>query len=179
MAFEKVHYKIGDYKVELVWIEEQSDPARAARAYEESVIRNKIEAGLPNWHSSVAVACMELTAKYKVPHFFGNGATEIVNEKFHSDPDKYGYWMAKMWPVPAKLSIAYVGAVEDAIKAGRWKPDRKRMSIYGEDTDWGRSLGAAFRKQFQDRGWQVLAEDYFALSERSSIRYSISLRTWT
>jgi Periplasmic binding protein len=87
MAFEKVHNKIGDYKVELVWIDEQSDPAKAARAYEEAVIRNKIEAGLLNWHSSVAVACMEVTAKYKVPHFFGNGATEIVNEKYQFAPE--------------------------------------------------------------------------------------------
>src|SRR5262245_17068401 len=144
MAFEKIDYRIGDYAVELTWIDEQSDPVKASRAYEEAVIRNRIEAGLLNWHSSVAVACMEVTAKYKIPHFFGSGATEIVNEKFKSDPDKYGFWMAKIWPTPAKLSISYVGAVEEAIRSGRWSVAERKMAIYGEDTDWGRSLGTAF-----------------------------------
>jgi branched-chain amino acid transport system substrate-binding protein len=165
MAFEEIDYRIGKYKVELVWIDEQSDPVKAGRAYEEAVIRDKIEAGLLNWHSSVAVACMEITAKYKIPHFFASGATEIINEKFQSDREKYGYWMAKIWPVPAKLSAAYVEALEDAINKHRWVPTEKTMAIYGEDTDWGRSLGGAFRNQFQAKGWKVLAEDYFAVSE--------------
>ncbi|PYV36523.1 MAG: hypothetical protein DMG06_30535 [Acidobacteria bacterium] len=64
MAFEKIGYRLGNYKVELVWIDEQSDPVKASRAYEEAVIRKGIEAGLLNWHSSVAVACMEVAAKY-------------------------------------------------------------------------------------------------------------------
>ena len=165
MAFEKIGYRLGNYKVELVWIDEQSDPVKASRAYEEAVIRKGIEAGLLNWHSSVAVACMEVAAKYKVPHFFGSGATEVVNEKFRSDPEKYGYWMAKIWPIPAKLSTAYVEALEDAIQMGRWNPGEKKMAIYGEDTDWGRSLGAAFRHQFEGKNWRVLAEEYFALNE--------------
>ena len=165
MAFEKVGYRIGDYTVELTWIDEQSDPVKASRAYEEAIIRDRIEAGLLNWHSSVAVACMEVTAKYKIPHFFGSGATEIVNEKFKSNPDKYGYWMAKIWPTPAKLSVSYVGAVEHAIRSAYWNPGERTMAIYGEDTDWGRSLGAAFRSQFEAKGWKVLAEEYFPLGE--------------
>lgn len=165
MAFDQSGHKIGDYKVEIVWIDEQSDPVKATRAYEEAVIRNRIEAGLLNWHSSVAVACMEQAAKYRVPHFFALGATDIVNQKFHSDSARYGYWMAKMWPVPAKLSSAYVEAVEGAIQAGLWHPPSKSMAIFAEDTDWGRSLGAAFRNQFLAQGWNVRAEEYFSLTE--------------
>jgi len=165
MAFENIGYRIGSYTVEPVWIDEQSDPVKASRAYEEAVIRNGIEAGLLNWHSSVAVACMEVTAKYKVPHFFASGATEIVNEKFSSDRAKYGYWMAKIWPTPAKLSVSYVGAIEQAIQSGRWSPAERSMAIFGEDTDWGRSLGTAFRSQFEVKGWRVATEEYFPLGE--------------
>jgi branched-chain amino acid transport system substrate-binding protein len=165
MALDQSHYRIGDYNIEPVWIDEQSDPVKASRAYEEAVIRDKIQAGILNWHSSVAVACMDVAAKFQVPHFFGVGATEIVNQKFHSDPSKYGYWMAKMWPVPAKLSISYVKAIESAIKSGAWHPGAKTLAIYGEDTDWGRSLGAALRTQFEQATWQVVAEEYFSLSE--------------
>lgn len=165
MAFEAVKYKVGSYKIELVWIDSQSDPEKATRAYEEAVVGQGIQVGLLNWHSSVAVAVMEVTAKHKIPHFFGMGATELVNEKFQSDPEKYKYWMAKGWPVPAKLSIAYVNALQDAIKAGAWHPAEKKVAIWGEDTDWARSFGGAIKQQFQDAGWRVVSEDYLAKEE--------------
>ncbi len=165
MAFDKVNWKIGDYKAELVKIDDESDPEKATRAYEEAIVRDHIQVGLINWHSSVAVALMEVVAKYKIPHFFGFGATELVNEKYQSDPVKYSYWMGKTWPMPAKLSIAYVETIETAIKNGLWSPKAKKAAIFGEDTDWGRSFGKALKDQLVAAGWQITSEDYYALGE--------------
>jgi branched-chain amino acid transport system substrate-binding protein len=165
MAFEAVNWRIGDYTVEIVKIDDESDPEKATRAYEEAIVRDNIQVGLINWHSSVAVALMEVVAKYKIPHFFGFGATELVNQKYESDPEKYSYWMGKTWPMPAKLSVAYVDTVEGAIAAGLWTPEAKRAAIYGEDTDWGRSFGAAIRDQLKAAGWEITSEDYFRIDE--------------
>jgi branched-chain amino acid transport system substrate-binding protein len=165
MAFDAINWQIGDYKIEPVWIDSQSDPAKAAQAYEQAVVQDGIQAGILNWHSSVAVSCMEITAKYKIPHFFGFGATEVVNETFASDPEKYGYWMTKGWPTPKKLSISYVQAIEDAIAQGTWTPEEKTVAIYGEDTDWGRSFGAAIKEQLEAVGWTTVAEEYFAIDQ--------------
>ncbi len=165
MAFGAIDWKIGDYKIEPVWIDSQSDPAKAAQAYEQAAVQDKIQASILNWHSSVAVSCMEITAKYKIPNFFGFGATEVVNETFASDPAKYGYWAIKGWPTPKKLSISYVQALEDAISSGTWSPAEKTVAIYGEDTDWGRSFGNAIKGQLEDKGWKVVAEEYFALDQ--------------
>jgi branched-chain amino acid transport system substrate-binding protein len=163
MAFDAIEWTICDYTVEPVWIDSQSDPAKASQAYEQAVVQDGVQAGILNWHSSVAVSAMEVTAKHKVPHFFGFGATEVVNETFASDPDKYGYWMTKGWPSPAKLSVSYVQALEEAIASGTWAPADKTVAIYGEDTDWGRSFGGALIGQLEDAGWTVVAEEYFAL----------------
>jgi branched-chain amino acid transport system substrate-binding protein len=165
MAFDAIDWKIGEYKIEPVWIDSQSDPAKATQAYEQAVVQDGIQAGILNWHSSVAVACMEVTAKYKVPHFFGFGATEVVNEKFHSDPDKYGYWMYKGWPTPKKLSVSYVQALEDAIEKGTWSPEKKTVAIYGEDTDWGRSFGNGIKEQLEEARWEIVAEEYFNIDQ--------------
>jgi branched-chain amino acid transport system substrate-binding protein len=165
MAFGDIGWQIGKYKIEPVWIDSQSDPAKAAQAYEQAVVQDGIQAGILNWHSSVAVSCMEITAKHKVPHFFGFGATEVVNETFESDPEKYGYWMFKGWPTPKKLSISYVQALEDAIAAGTWVPENKTVAIYGEDTDWGRSFGTAIKEQLEERGWTTVAEEYYAIDQ--------------
>jgi branched-chain amino acid transport system substrate-binding protein len=165
MAFDAINWQICKYKIEPVWIDSQSDPAKASQAYEQAIVQDKIQAGILNWHSSVAVSAMDVVAKYKIPHFFGFGATEVVNEKFASDPEKYGYWMYKGWPTPAKLSIAYVQALEDAIANGTWKPAEKTVAIYGEDSDWGRSFGGAIKGQLEAAGWKTVSEEYFALDQ--------------
>ncbi len=165
LALEKIDYMIGDYKVEPVWIDSQSDPAKATSAYAEAVESKGIQAGVLNWHSSVAAAVMDVTAQYKVHHFFGMGAAEIVNEKWTSNTAKYGYWGGKGWPVPGKLMLGYVECLNNAVEKGLWKPQNKKVALYGEDTDWGRSVGQAFKKEFSKRGWEIVSEDYFATTQ--------------
>jgi branched-chain amino acid transport system substrate-binding protein len=165
MAFDAIGWKVGPYTIEPVYIDDQSDPAKGAAAYEQAVVGQKIIAGLLGWHSSVAVAQMEITAKYQIPHFFAMGATGVVNETFNSDRAKYGYWTSKGWPDPAKLTIGYVQAIEDAITAGSYTPAEKKVAIYGEDTDWGRSFGGGLKDQLGAVGWTVVSEDYFPTTQ--------------
>ena len=164
MAFNEVGYKIGDYKVKLVWIDDQSDPEKATAAYEQAIQKDKIDVGLLGWNSSVAVALMETAAKYKIPHYFAFGATEVVNQKYASN-DKYKVWIGKGWASPSKLSIAYVDTINDAVKNGTYTPRNKKVAIYGEDTDWGRSFGATVGKGFKDSGWTIVNEEYFKIGE--------------
>jgi branched-chain amino acid transport system substrate-binding protein len=165
MAFEAVGWKIGPYTVEPVYIDDQSDPAKGSQAYEQAASADKIVAGILGWHSSVAVAQMEVTAKYKIPHFFALGAANTIDAKFQGDPAKFGYWTAKGWPTPEKLTIGYVQAIEDAIKAGTYAPAEKKVALFGEDTDWGRSLAKGLKDQLTTAGWTVLYEDYFAADQ--------------
>jgi len=162
MAFDAVGWKIGPYTFEPVYIDDQSDPAKGAAAYEQAASADKIVAGLLGWHSSVAVAQMEVTAKYKIPHFFALGAANTIDAKFHGDPAKFGYWTAKGWPTPEKLTLGYVQAIGDAITAGSYTPAEKKVALFGEDTDWGRSLAKGLKAQLEATGWTVLYEDYFA-----------------
>jgi branched-chain amino acid transport system substrate-binding protein len=165
MALEEYEYQIGPYTIEPVWVDSQSDPAKASQAYEQAVVEDGIQAGAVNWHSSVAVSVMEVTAKYQIPHIFGFGATEIVNETYASDPDKYGYWSTKGWPTPYKLGAVYVEMLEYYIDQGVYAPESKKLAIFGEDTDWGRSFGGAVAGLFEDAGWEVVYEEYFPLTQ--------------
>jgi branched-chain amino acid transport system substrate-binding protein len=165
MALDKIDYTVGDYKLEIVWIDSQSDPAKAASAYAEAVERKGIDCAMQNWHSSVAVAAMDVAAQYKIPHWFGFGATEVVNEKWKADPEKYSYWGGKGWPIPAKMAQGYIDCLENAIADGSYKPKSKSVAIYGEDSDWGRSLGGALKGFFADKGWEIVSEDYFPLTQ--------------
>ena len=176
MALEEFDYKIGHYTIEPVWIDSQSDPAKAAQAYEQAIVQDGIQAGALNWHSSVAVSVMEVTAKHQIPHIFGFGATEVVNETFASDVDKYGYWALKGWPTPAKLGNKYVAALEYYIEQGVYSPENKTVAIYGEDTDWGRSFGAGVIELFEADGWEIVSEEYFPLEQTEFYSFLNSLK---
>ena len=166
MAFENINYTIGNYKIELVFIDCQSDPDKAARAYEDAVVRDGIQVGLLNWHSSTAVSMMEVTAKYKIPHFFGMGETNVVNEKFHSNQAKYGYWMAKGWPQPKSLvSVNYAVGFKDMIGQGIWTPKNKKVALLGEETDFGRAVIEPLAGLLAADGWEVIAQDFVPLEE--------------
>ena len=165
MALDAVDWRIGHYAIEVVWIDSQSQPEVAAEAYEQAAVVDGIQAAVLNWHSSVAVACMEVAAKYQIPHIFPFGATETVNEVFHSDPEKYSYWMNKGWPSPAKLTTAYVQAVETAVAEGAWSPEQKTFAICAENTHWGRSFALALKQHLEAEGWTAVAEEYACLDE--------------
>ncbi len=165
MAFEKIGYKIGDYKIDVVWIDSQSDPAKATNAYSEAVERGGIQTGILNWHSSVAVAVMEVTAQYKIPHFSGFGAAVTVNDKWRANPQKYNYWGGKGWPIPSKLIQGYIDVLNDAIESGHWKPKKKLAAVACEETDWGRDIGKVFSQLFKAAGWEVFSEDYYPIGQ--------------
>jgi branched-chain amino acid transport system substrate-binding protein len=166
MAFQSINYKIGDYEVKLYWIDSQSDPEKAVRAYDEAVNRFGIDAGLGGWHSSVGMALMDVCAKYKIPHFFDLATTDAITEKYRSDPVKYGYWVGKWWAGPSVAAGKfYVLTLEDQIKRGVWTPDGKTALLCGEDNDWGRSFTKAIKKDLVEAGWKILSEDYVTMGE--------------
>lgn len=163
LRLEELDYQLGDYKLVPVWIDDQGDPERGVRAYEQAVISDKIQASLFCNFSSVAVAEMEIAAKYQIPHFVSWGASQIVDEKWHTD-DKYSVWL-KGFPQPVKMSIAYVEAIENMISTGAWEPSAKKFYVYGEDNDWGRAIGTGMGAEFEKAGWERVGEDYFKPGE--------------
>ena len=58
-----------------------------------------------------------------------------------------------------------MNVLENAIKTGIWKPKNKKVGLYGEDTDWGRSFCAQLGKVFKEAGWTVVAEEYSAQTQ--------------
>jgi branched-chain amino acid transport system substrate-binding protein len=165
MALEDAGNKIGDYNVELVYIDDQSDPAKGTNAYAEAIERKGVEAGILNWNTAVTVAIQKMLSKYKVPHFFCMGAGKAGNDTYHALPAEDRYLIMKGWPIPQKLVVGYVEFLDDMVKQGVWKPQKKLVALWGEDTDWGRSLVGGMREGLQANGWEIFTEEYFALSK--------------
>jgi len=163
MAFEAVDYKVGDYTIDPIYVDITTDPEKGALALEQSIIKDGVQVAILNWNSSVAMSLMDVVAKYKIPYYFGMGASSSIDEKWNSDPEKYSYYIAKGWAQPEFMSSSYVTFVEGLIEDDTWAPRNKNIFIYGDDTDWGRAVGANFKKLYAEAGWNVVGEEYFAM----------------
>ena len=163
MTMDEANWTVGNYKINPVWIDDGTDPAKGAAAMEQAIVSQKIIAQLGGWNSSVAVAEMDVAAKYKLPSFFSCGAANTVTDKWRSDPAKYGYWVGKCWPDPSQLVTPYVEWLV-AGQADGSVPSDKTYAVWGEDTDWGRSFAEAADKQLAAAGWTKKSYDIFPLS---------------
>jgi branched-chain amino acid transport system substrate-binding protein len=164
MAFDQINWTVGDTRIELVYIDGESDPEKATRAYEAAITRDKMDVGLLNWDASDVIPVMELSAKYKIPHFFAMGTSEDIDAMWLSDA-KYSYWMGKGWPTPSKLTINYVNALEDALQRGLWSVPEKNVVLYGNDDEWSRGFSKAIGVQLQAAGWKIVGEEYVPVGE--------------
>lgn len=165
MAFAEIDNQVGDYEIEVVWIDSESETAKATQAYEMAIQREGIDVGFLSWHSWVSVGLMDICALHQIPHFFGYGATTVVNENYEKNPERYSYWLGKAWPSPKLLTTGYIETVEGSIEKGIWEPEEKKAAIYGDDTDWGRDFGEGITEQLEEEGWEVVTQQYFGKNE--------------
>lgn len=163
MQFEKINYQIGDYKLNIYQVDSESDAEKAALAYEECILNNDIDVGLNTWHSWVSASCIEVAAKYEIPHLLTFGASDDVKEKVNDDYDYYKYWAGKTWPQPIYLVQGYIDAIQAAIDAGTFQPETQTLGIYGVDEDWGRTFAQAAKEGFEAQGWTCAVEEYFTI----------------
>lgn len=167
MAFDAIGWKVGNYTIEPVWIDDESDPEKGVRAYSEAVLRSNIQVGFYGYHSSVTVAQMEITAENKIPHFFNQNESGVIVEKYKSDPEKYGYHGYKGKPMPQRLFVGLNQALfQGAINNGLWSPANKNYSVICEDTDYGRDTCKAFVELADSAGWTLVGgENYTPIAE--------------
>ena len=164
MRLEEADMKVGDYKLKIVYIDSQSDPAKATNAYVEAIERKGMQVGLGGWHSSVAIAVSDIAVKYGVPHMGGMGAAWPLSEKIQENPNYHGYWF-KFWGYPAMAATLYFDFIEWAMKNTSWKPEKKITAVACEETDWGRDWADSAMKLLKEYGWKIEMEDYVQIGQ--------------
>ena len=119
MAFGEINWKIGDYKIVPVYIDDESDPEKAVSALKAAILEQHIVAATAGYHSSVTLALMDIFAQNKIPYFFPQNESSVIVDKFKSDPAKYAYIAWKGRPSPTKLIVGYDAALfKEAIDKG-------------------------------------------------------------
>lgn len=173
LAFEEINYRLIGRPVKLVFIDDESKPEKGVAAMEEAIMKYGMKIMISGWHSSVAVAQMDIAAKYKVFCVGHMGATAIVNEKYAKDPEKYKYWF-KGWPIPLKLHVGYAEVIKEIIENKIWTPKTYLMASVTEDTDYARAVVDSFKTRLGPLGFKFVA-NYFLPMDTTDF-YSIIMK---
>src|SRR5690606_4644808 len=75
--------------IEIVLVDDQSDPEKGVRALRDAVSREGVEFMINGWHSSVAMATMDVEADLGIVHLGNLGESQSIAEKINSDVDRY------------------------------------------------------------------------------------------
>lgn len=161
MAFAEIDYKIDGTKIELVPIDDKADPAAGVSAYTYAISREGVQAIFGNWNTDVTLAVIPVSERYKIPHFFYGALGQAVDDKVKSS--NLQYFFGKQYPPPGEQQIAYVDALEYALKHGLSLPNGKTVALFGEDTAFGRGVVSTLSSIFRQHGWQVKGQEFFPI----------------
>jgi branched-chain amino acid transport system substrate-binding protein len=150
--------------IEIIEVDDQSDPEKAVRALRDAVSRKGVEFMINGWHSSVAMATMDVGADLGIVHLGNLGESQFIAEKINSDVSRYsGYF--KCTPAPAALSVLYGAPLNYFREKGIWKPKNLKAAILVEDTDHGRGWGSSIIASLTAAGYEVGGLDVVPFDE--------------
>ena len=161
MALEDIDYKIGDYTIQPIYFDLTDDPEKGALAFEQAIVKDGAQMAMQGWFTTIAMSCMDVSAKYEIPYLFNYGAGQSLDDKWLEDPEYYSYYIGKTYPTSDFVANEYRDLVVDAFEKGELTGEKK-LAIYGEDSDWGRSIGDQMDTGFKEVGFDVVYKEYFA-----------------
>lgn len=149
--------------IEPVWVDSQSSPEKSVKAVTQAINRG-VKLMVTGWHSSVAMACMDAEAPYKIVHIGHGGESQYINFKINDDPEKYKGWF-KGWASPPIYAGLYGPPLKHFMEKGLWKPKNMKAGVIVEDTDYGRGWGEALMVSLRTAGFDVMPFDVNAIDQ--------------
>jgi ABC-type branched-subunit amino acid transport system substrate-binding protein len=158
MAVEEINAKGGilGKKIELVFGDSESKPSSAVGMMERLITHDKVQLVTGGLHSDIALATMDVTAKYRVPQILNTQVSGEITKKIGNDLEKFKY-VFKNGPSPMVYKSGVPGVLDMLDKSGEIKFKKKTVAFFRERSSWGRSLEQAITKGFSDIGWKVVA----------------------
>jgi len=160
LAAEEINAKGGiqGKKVELVFADTEAKPEVGVSAYEKMITRDKVQFIVGEVNSDVALATLDVVAKYKIPTIYVIPASDELGKKVKSDPQKYAMVFMADIPVSVMQSGSFLW-LDEAAKAGKLKVKEKTYALIYEDSSWGRIVGDTWKSNMEKIGWKnVLSE---------------------
>jgi branched-chain amino acid transport system substrate-binding protein len=151
---EKGGVKVGGkaYKLEVVYYDDESTPARGAQLAERLISQDGVKFVLGPYSSGLTKAIAPVTEKYGIPMVEGNGADRGLFEQ------GYKYMFAVLSTSDQYLTEALNLAAEQATAAGK-DPKTLKVAIAIENDNFSQDVRAGVVEDIKRHGMQLVVDD--------------------
>jgi branched-chain amino acid transport system substrate-binding protein len=151
---EKGGVKVGtkNYKLKVVYYDDESTPARGAQLAERLIKQDGIQFMLGPYSSGLTKAMAPITEKYKIPMVEGNGASRSLFNK------GYKYLFAVLSTSEQYLAEAINLAAEQAVAAGK-DPAGLKVALAMENDPFSQDIRAGVLDDAQTHSMNIVIDD--------------------
>jgi branched-chain amino acid transport system substrate-binding protein len=150
--------------IEPVYIDTENKVEVAVSAYQKLCTSDNVDIIVGEVSSSVALAVMDVIAKYQIPTIFAIPSSDELGMKVEDNPEKYGcIFMTD--PPSSSMQDGVLTFLTEAVADGVIPAPNKTIAIIAEDSDWGKSTCAAWRSVLADSGWNIVVDEVMASGE--------------
>lgn len=139
--------------LELITMDDESDPVKLVSRLETLYTTNKVVAYLGGFGSPMHAAGAAIAEKNKVPYL----GTAFALYSIHQQGYKY---LFSPFPKSPQQAVGHFDLLEAIPKDSR----PKKVAIFEIEDDWGKELSALWRKEAQKRGYSVVYDGKHPLS---------------
>lgn len=150
--------------IEPVYIDTENTAEVAVSAYQKLCTTEDVDIIVGEVGSSIALAVMDVIAKYKMPTIFAIPSSDEIGTKISENPDTYGSIFLTD-PPSSKMQDGLLTFFMDATSNGTIPADNKNIAIISEDSDWGKSVSAAWREKLGANAWNIVVDEVMASGE--------------
>ena len=132
--------------LELVVVDDESDPTKTTQRMETLATNDKVIAYLGGFGSDLHAAAAGIAEKNKIPYL----GVAFALYKIHQQGYKYLFSPFPKSPDLAKATFDIFDTLN---------PKPAKIAIFAEKTDWGNELGGGWRDQAKARGYEVVVDE--------------------
>jgi branched-chain amino acid transport system substrate-binding protein len=147
-------------KVEIIFEDDQGKTEVGVSVFEKFILQDHVDFIVGGVQSSVALATMDVAAKYGILNIMVIPASDEITDKIGTDPAKYKY-VFRVNMNSSAFSLDEIQCLTDLIQTGKFKNRNNKMAILVEDSDWGREVGEKWKDYWTSKGWEVVLFETF------------------
>jgi branched-chain amino acid transport system substrate-binding protein len=159
LAADEINSKGGimGQKIKLFFGDTESKPSAGVAAVERLISKDNVNVLTGGLHSHVALAVMEVPARYKIPYILTGPASDTITKRIQDNMNKYKLTFKTDPSARKSVMGGWVQFNLDMIQKGNIQPKTKRYAIISENNDYGRSMAEPFQEGFNKNGWTCVA----------------------
>ena len=145
-------------QVELVLGDTESKPASGVSAFERLINKDGVILLTGGLHSDVALATMDISAKYHIPQISSGPVSGEIEKKFKADQERFKYFF-KSSPSSSVYGKAWRDFFNYLEIKDLFVPQEKTIAYIYERTSWGEALAESVDESLVSAGWKTVAKE--------------------